>query len=136
MVNHIVERAIEHTIITNIRKNHGYAVHIDCCTDGFPDLFIIIKRKVIQLEVKVAEPSEKLMSVMEITQAPVLRAMSKAGHKNLWLCVFSAKSKILFLYGIDTMIDTIIDQGRISDLELHSWSKPADIFSTLDHISE
>jgi hypothetical protein len=81
------EREFEQSIIDAICKAGGYAKHIDCMVDGFPDTFVVIWGIVYSIEMKYGSIGSKISERMEITQPPVLEAIMKAGHSNVYIAL-------------------------------------------------
>jgi hypothetical protein len=81
------EREFEQSIIDAIRMVGGYAKHIDCMVDGFPDTFVVLLGIVYSIEIKYGSLGSKISECMEITQPPVLEAMMKAGHSNVYIAL-------------------------------------------------
>ena len=83
-----LEKPGELDLIKALREESVHAIHMDCTTDGFPDV-VVFGRKIILIEMKAHRETEKIFSAMEPSQSVFIDAISRSGYKDTILCIYS-----------------------------------------------
>lgn len=102
------EKTFENRLVEAFRKKGAYATHIDCYTPGFPDIYILDKGQVHQVEVKVADLDSRICDIFEPSQPVFYHEALKRGVA-FFIVVYLEDTKFVRTYMSEQILKAFLD---------------------------
>jgi len=127
------EKKYERKLIDAINRTSLWCFHVDCTTDGFPDIIVFGKRAVL-LEVKDCSIQDAIVTRMEPTQLVFMFKLKRAEYLDCYVVIHDKMMESYFLYKIEDPIKSYTSKDEFVSLNLYAFGSEKQIAEYLEGI--